>query len=426
MNTIAEELNRALSGTVISDLLSPLGRRFYFPRGIVAQSGEAKQQAHNINATIGIATSEGDPMYLPLIREAISGLEPRQIFPYAPTAGIPRLRELWKEEMIAKNPTLGGKETSLPVVVSGLTHGIFVLADLFAAAGDRLILPDMFWGNYRLIFEERSEALLSCFPFFNARGGLNLDALKQALAKNRGGKALLLLNFPNNPTGYSPTRAEAAAMVSLLREEAEAGSKLLVICDDAYFGLFYEEDIYPQSLFAELADLHPNILAVKVDGGTKEELVWGFRLGFLTFAGSGLRDAHYQALVQKVMGAVRSSISNSNQLTQNLMLLALESDRHQKEKARAFTLIKERYQRVREIVAGLDGPLEPLPFNSGYFMTFRVTSGSAESLRKKLLAEHGVGTISIQDNFLRVAYSSVDLDRIDELYATIVKAAREL
>jgi aspartate/methionine/tyrosine aminotransferase len=426
MNPLAEDLNRTLEGTVISDLLSPFGRRFYFPKGIVAQSAEAKEQAHAINATIGIATAAGEPMYLPVIREAVSGLAPKQIFPYAPTAGLPRLRELWKREMFAKNPGLAGKQTSLPVVVSGLTHGIAVLADLFAASGDRVILPDMFWGNYRLIFEERVQAVLAPFPFFDARGGLNLEALKQSLAESRGGKALLLLNFPNNPTGYSPSRAEAAALLKLLAAEAGAGTRLLVICDDAYFGLFYEEDTYPQSLFAELADLHENILAVKVDGATKEELVWGFRLGFLTFAGSGLTAAHHEALVRKVMGAVRSSISNSNQLTQNLMLLALESDRHQAEKQRAFTLIEERYRRVRELVGGLEGPLEPLPFNSGYFMTFRVLEGSAESLRRKLLEDYGVGTISIQDKFLRVAYSSVDLDRLDELYATVARAAREL
>jgi aspartate/methionine/tyrosine aminotransferase len=426
MNPLAEELNHVLKGTVISDLLSDFGKRFYFPKGIVAQSGEAKKLAHNINATIGIATAEGDPMYLPVIRETVSGLEPKQIFPYAPTAGVPRLREIWKAEMTAKNPGLAGKETSLPVVVSGLTHGIAVLADLFADAGDQVILPDMFWGNYRLIFQERNQAVLATFPFFSTRGGLNLEALKQRCAENRGGKALLLLNFPNNPTGYSPSREEAAALVDLLAAEAKAGTRLLVICDDAYFGLFYEEEIYPQSLFADLADLHENILAVKVDGATKEELVWGFRLGFLTFAGRGLTEAHYEALLQKVTGAVRSSISNSNQLTQNLMLLALESERHQEQKQQAFDIIQARYRKVREIVTNLDAPLKALPFNSGYFMTFRVMGKSAEALRKKLLAEHGVGTISIQDKYLRVAYSSVDLDRLEELYAAIAKAAREL
>jgi hypothetical protein len=38
----------------------------------------------------------------------------------------------------------------------------------------------------------------------------------------------------------------------------------------------------------DLCDAHPNILAVKLDGPTKEDYVWGFRVGFLTF---GIRDA---------------------------------------------------------------------------------------------------------------------------------------
>ena len=51
---------------------------------------------------------------------------------------------------------------------------------------------------------------------------------------------------------------------------------------------------------------------------------------------------------------------------------------------------------------------------------------AALHLIHKLLTEHGVGTISIQDQFLRVAYSSVDLERLEELYAAIARAAREL
>ena len=87
----------------------------------------------------------------------------------------------------------------------------------------------------------------------------------------------------------------------------------------------------------------------------------------------------------------------------------------------------ERYTKVRELVRdmGTETPLKPLPFNSGYFMTFELLRGSAETLRRKLMHDYGVGTISIQDRYLRVAYSSVDVELLPELYATIARAAEE-
>ena len=48
-----------------------------------------------------------------------------------------------------------------------------------------------------------------------------------------------------------------------------------------------------------LCDAHENILAVKGDAATKEEMVWGFRVGFLTFNSAGLSEEHYEALVKE-------------------------------------------------------------------------------------------------------------------------------
>ena len=431
MNELARELNRTLEGTVVERLLSSFGKRFYFPKGIVAQSAEAKKHAHRLNATIGMATEQGQPMCMPSIRRLVPELEPQEIVSYAPTGGNPELRELWRQEMIEKNPALQGRRISLPFVVAGLTHGIALLADLFADAGDTVVVPDMFWGNYRLVFEGRIQARVETFPFFGPEGGLNLAGLREALvrgagASSRPGKVILILNFPNNPTGYSPTRAEAAGIQEALDERARAGTDLLVIFDDAYFGLFYEADTYPHSLFAEASALHQNLLAVKVDGPTKENLVWGFRVGFLSFGSPGLSQEHHDALAQKLMGALRSSVSNCSQVAQSLLIRAMKSSTYAEEKQEAFAVLKERYLRSRQLLAALSPALSPLPFNSGYFLTFLLADGGAEGLRQKLLHEHGIGTISIQDRYLRVAYSSVEVDRLEELYTTIAEAAKAL
>ena len=428
MNPLAHELNAILEGTVAGAFLSALGKRLFFPKGIVAQSAEAKKHATRANATIGIATRSGTPVYLPAIRTLVPGLAPDEIFPYAPTQGVEKLREQWKKEICRKNPDIGSAPFSLPLVVPGLTCGISTLADLFVDAGDVLVLPDLHWDNYPLIFETRREARIVTFPFFTAAGGFNVEGLAESL---RGaapkGKVALLLNFPNNPTGYSPTRAEADAVVDTLGRLAREGTRCLVITDDAYFGLFYEPQIYPQSLFARLCGLHENILAAKVDGSTKEDLTWGFRTGFITLGARGLTAEHYDALTRKLMGAVRSTVSNSSILAQNLIIHAMESPERAGEKEEAAALLRARYQRVKAILSKKSSTaLTPLPFNSGYFMSFRLHRGSAETLRKTLLTENGIGTIAIDERCLRVAFSSVDLEKLQEVYDTIYAQAEKL
>jgi len=428
MDPLAIELNTALAGTVADTLLSGLGRRLYFPKGIVAQSAEAKKGATRANATIGIATRGGKPVFLPTIRSLVPALDPEEIFPYAPTQGVEKLRELWKKDLVRKNPDVGDAKFSLPLVVPGLTCGISTLADLFADKGDTLVLPELHWDNYPLIFETRRETGVETFPFFSPAGAFNVQGMKEALARAaKKGKVILLLNFPNNPTGYSPSTAEAEAIVGAIRDLASGGSRFLVILDDAYFGLYYEPGIYEQSLFARLCALHENVLAAKVDGSTKEDLTWGFRTGFVTLGAKGLTDAHYEALTRKLMGALRSTISNSSILAQSLILRSLEDPQRMAQKAEAGKILRERYDRAKEILSRKkSSAIEPLPFNSGYFMSFRVLRGTAESLRKALLAERGVGTIAINDRCLRVAFSSVDVEKLEDLYEQIYAAAEKL
>ena len=51
VNELAQELNDALAGTTAGSLLSDMGRRLYFPKGIIAQSGEAKADSFGLTDT---------------------------------------------------------------------------------------------------------------------------------------------------------------------------------------------------------------------------------------------------------------------------------------------------------------------------------------------------------------------------------------
>ena len=428
INPLAKDLNDTLAGSVVDALMSDMGKRLYFPNGIISQGGEAAKDAHFANGTIGMAVAQGTPIELDSYKKNMPSLTARETVAYAKTAGNPDLRALWKEKIIEKNPSLKNKQFSLPILVPGLTAVLSYVSDLFVDVDKPLLAADPCWDNYELIAAARRGAEFHQFKCFE-NGKFNLADLEAKMKADaeKYGSVRVILNFPQNPSGYSPTVSEAKEIVRIVREIAESGKKVLVLSDDAYFGLNYEDDIEPQSLFAYMADLHKNVLAIKADGPTKEDFAWGFRAGFVTFASKGLSDAQYTALVTKFMSAIRSSVSCSSTPSQSLVMHALKDEAHNKQKIECRNMLKRRYDLVRKFVnTHTSKVLEPLPFNSGYFMSFHVSTGKAEEIRKALLKNEGIGIIQIDPYTLRVAFSSIDEDKIDSVYTSIYNVADSL
>lgn len=428
MNEIAQELNKKIqSGNpFVYELLSDLGKELYFPKGILTQSAEANQKASRYNATIGIATEIGQPMYLPVIQENLSSFQPKDLYNYAPAGGKLELRKIWREKMLVDNPSLNGKLFGQPVVTNALTHGLSIIADMFINAGDNIILPDKLWENYNLIFNVRRGANLITFPFYTDNRKMNIDAMRKTLlSQKQCGKAVLLLNFPNNPTGYTPDEKEADEIVNVIKEVAEEGINLIVINDDAYFGLFFEDSIQ-ESLFGRIANLHPRVLPIKVDGPTKEEYVWGFRVGFITFAtdNSNVSDA----LENKVLGIIRGTISSGPHPSQTFVLEALKSPEFPAQKEQKYLILKNRSLKVKEILANnkYQDVWDYYPFNSGYFMCVKLKKTNAENLRVHLLERYGVGVIALGDSDIRIAFSSVEEENLQELFDLIYQGIKDL
>ena len=428
INPLAQGLNETLKGSVVDALMSDMGKRLYFPNGIISQGGEAAKDAKFANGTIGMAVANGTPIELDSYKKSMPNFNPQETVAYAKTAGNPDLRKMWKEKIIEKNPSLKDKNFSLPIMVPGLTSVLSYVCDLFVDEDKPLLAADPCWDNYELICSARRGSEFHQFKCFE-NGKFNiadLEAKMKADAENYG-SVRVILNFPQYPSGYSPTKSEAKEIVRIVKEIAESGKKVLVLSDDAYFGLNYEDDIEPQSLFAYLADLHENVLAIKADGPTKEDFAWGFRAGFVTFASKNLTDSQYTALTTKFMAAIRSSVSCSSTPSQTLVMYALTDPAHEAQKKELKKMLQVRYDAVRKFVDTHESKvLEVLPFNSGYFMSFHVKTGNAEDIRKKLLAEEGIGIIQIDQNTLRVAFSSIDEDKIDSVYSSIYKIAESM
>jgi aspartate/methionine/tyrosine aminotransferase len=434
MNPLAEQLNREIEthGPAVSQMLSRVGRQLFFPKGILSQGAEAKEKAHRINATIGIAKEAGRTMVLDSVMESLSGVRPSESLTYAPSFGIPALRKLWREELREKNPSLSEQPLSLPVVTCGITHAVSVFADLWVDPGDVILVPDKFWGNYNMIFQVRKGADLQHYPLFTEDYRLNLDGFEETvrLTAAETGKIVVLLNFPQNPTGYTATREEGERIAEILENAAQKGANVIAVCDDAYFGLFYEEDTLKESMFSLLCDRHPRLLAVKLDGATKENYVWGFRVGFITYGCQcgGDPDALYGALEKKTAGCVRGNISNAPHISQTLLLKSMQSPAYSKEREEKFQILKSRAQKVKAVLsnAKYDSAWDVYPFNSGYFMCLKLKTVDAEKLRVHLLDNYGVGLISLGATDLRVAFSCIEESDVESLFDTIFQGVGEL
>jgi aspartate/methionine/tyrosine aminotransferase len=423
----ATNLNEIIrnSNENVLDLLSERGKNIFFPKlGILAQAGQAKGK--NINATIGEAIEDdGTSMHLSDFDQLIN-LPLGSIFPYAPSFGKKDLRDKWKEFIVEKNPSLGHTVFSTPIATNGLTHGISIASYLFVDEGDTVVIPDLFWENYSLIFENAYLGKVETFPLFKD-GAFNIDGFYEKLDSIKG-KIILLLNFPNNPTGYTPLVNEIGPIVNALARQARQGKKVVVIIDDAYFGLVYEDDVFKESIFTQLASAHENLLAIKLDGPTKEDYVWGFRVGFISYGIKNGTAGLYEALENKTAGAIRGNISNISNLSQSLLQKVYFSEHYKADKQNKYETLKSRYQ---EIIKTLKDPkykeyFQALPFNSGYFMCIQLKDSlNAEDIRKILLEKYSTGVI-VFGNLIRLAFSAVPQSKIALLIENIYSACKEL
>jgi len=422
MNKLAIALNKTLGDA--AEFLSPAGKRMYFPYGgILGQGAEAK--ACDINATVGMAFEEdGSPLVMDCFRTGVN-LD-KKAFLYAGSFGVPKLREAWKAMEVVKNPSLAGKKFSNPVVTNALTHGIRVCAELFAGPSDTLVCPDLYWDNYELVFQEAVGCKVVHFNTFR-RGAFDAAAMKEALLAP-GAKKILILNFPNNPTGYTATLVDAKKIVSAVRAAAAKGKRIVVLCDDAYFGLVYEKGVHGESLFAEFSDLHRNVLAVKLDGTTKEDYVWGLRVGFVSFAFKGATDEQLKAFEAKAAGNVRSGISNATSIGQHLAVRAFADPGYVAQKREKFAVLKRRYHEIRVILKShpeYARHFEAMPFNSGYFMCVKPIGADAEEVRRHLIEKYSVGTI-VLSGLIRIAFSTVPTARLSKLFAAVDAAIADV
>ncbi|MFH1739230.1 MAG: aminotransferase class I/II-fold pyridoxal phosphate-dependent enzyme [bacterium] len=436
------------------ELLSPWGKRMHLPAGIFHWSGRAKAEA-KINGTIGTAKGKAQEVFgdggdkkvtmaLPSMKKHIPNLDIEQIFPYAPDKGLPAFSTAWRSWILRKagdhakalDPVLGQCQ-----VVPGITGGLHNVLRMFVAPGEQLVVPDKRWENYDNIMDINLGAEIVEFPFFKG-DRMNVQGMCDAIRAvwRQQDRAVLVLNFPNNPTGYCPPRAEADEIKDSLIKLTASGKKwLTVIFDDAYEGYVYDPDAVSGSLFYEMLP-QKRLVTVKLDGISKEMLWYGARIGAITMAypqewvDAVGKDALDKEWGNKFAGISRSTYSNCSMVAQSVAAVALQNmDAILEERQHCIGILGERYRIFKDELKKIDGTrLRCNPFQGGFFNFFdivREDGPAAEDLADHLLKKYQTGTIPVHFgslNGIRVAFCSVDAEDIPQLCDNLNNAAKDL
>ncbi len=454
----------ALKKTPLFDALSELGKRLFLPEGIFYWSGRAKVEAE-INATIGSAVGfekdfiEGGsndwlPCYLSEIKK-YSSLGVKNMVPYAPIGGLPELRESWKNWIAKKSLLSEEKEkemldrlkkyVTLPMVTAGVTNGIYLCGALFLSPGEVLISPNKRWENYDTIIEKFLGGKVKSFEFFKG-DKLNIQSMKAAIdevAKVQN-KVVIILNFPNNPTGYVPTKEEGKEIVKALQERQKAIKKpIVVLVDDAYEPYVYSDKCIDRSIFYDLHALDEDVVPIKLDGVTKEMLMYGARIGFVTIGFKpkwAVNDKDLDALKKEINNKLeavnRSTISNCNILYQAIaqkMFTEVGTDKIVSSRNRVKNMLKLRCDKINQELSKMKSRDLSVDPNSGGFFIFvnlNPKKYKVTEVADVLLKKFKVGVVPEDNpkegiNGIRIAYCSIDLQQIPEFVKRFTAALNE-
>jgi len=189
---------------------------------------------------------------------------------YSHNLGIAALRE----EIARYVSSLHGPTSAEQVAVTSAGVSALMLAtQLVVGAGDRVVAVTPLWPNLVEI-PKILGATVQTVPLACGADGWMLD-LDQLLAALTPGTRLLMLNSPNNPTGWVMPREQQQAVLAHCRRLG-----IWILADEVYERLHYADDgRLTAPSFLDLADRDERVLCV--NSFSKAWLMTGWRLGWM-------------------------------------------------------------------------------------------------------------------------------------------------
>jgi aspartate/methionine/tyrosine aminotransferase len=219
---------------------------------------------------------ESDEVTPDFIRQAaVHSLQQGETF-YAHNLGLPELRQSIASTMATKHPLHdAGRGVAMEriAVTSGGVNALMLAVQALVDPGDEVVAVTPVWPNLTAQAQIMGAQLRSvCLQPKDGAWTLDLDMLLAAITANT---KLLIVNAPNNPTGWTLEPEEQAAILAHCRRTGT-----WILADEVYENLYYAPSAQacaPSFLDPSQADDR----LVVVHSFSKSYLMTGWRLGWL-------------------------------------------------------------------------------------------------------------------------------------------------
>ena len=239
----------------------------------------------------------------PVRRAAMASIERGETF-YAHNLGLPELRA----SIAAYASALHGPvDVGRIAVTSGGVNALMIAVQALVDAGDEVVAVTPVWPNLTAQPAVLG-ARVRCVPLHARQGAWTLD-LQALLDAITPATRLLIVNAPNNPTGWTLTRAEQQAILAHCRRTGT-----WILSDEVYERLYYEAT--PNGCAPSFLDIAaPDDQLIVAQSFSKSFLMTGWRLGWLVLP---------PALVDAVGKLIEFNTSCASVFTQRAGMAALE------------------------------------------------------------------------------------------------------
>jgi 2-aminoadipate transaminase len=330
---------------------------------------------------------------------ALSG-DPAGAFSYGTAVGYPPLREWIAEQH--------GVPVDQVLVTNGSLQADAFLFDLLVKPGDAVVVERPTYDRTLLSLRHRDAVI---HPVELQRDGIDVDALEQLIADGVQPKlAHVIPNF-QNPAGYTLSGEKRRRLLGLA-----ADNDFVIFEDDPYVALRFEGESLPTMLEGDDSG------RVVYASSFSKTVCPGIRVGYLVGAA---------AIIAEVRTLATNTYISPSMVSQAIVNEFARSGRLEQ----SIETVKHALQERRDtLAAALERELPEARFErpeGGYFMWVELPEGTDAGAVLDAAGDRGVTFVKGTDflleggeNTLRLAYSGVTTEQIDEGVSRLADAFR--